>query len=390
MATCRVGPPDADPDEYVAVLTKDRSTLATRITDIKKAIPPEATSIWAGLDDPLAEPAAGVVAQRFKQCMELTIEEGSTLYAELSASGLHDILQRLDQMPDGSRLRISTDCAFLPWEIMYPEAFSTGVPEKHRPSPAQPEKLWGYRFVTSYNLLDTGQTKVQWGELRAAHKAGGPPFVSLNLNSTIEQAFAGRPFHPIQHHRDFCTSRLAATHVGQVFDSTDGIYGQLYAPERQPTFLYLYCHGRNTIPFAPGNIELLEIDTNVQIEPNDLSAATGFYARAPIVFLNSCTSGQPSPLSFSSFHSAFRGRKAMGIIGTAIEMPATFGAAFGCKLIERYLAGQPLGVAVYALRRELVKLGNPLGLFYSLQCPAEVTAPAAAAPAPATPEETSK
>jgi hypothetical protein len=384
-ATCFVGPPDEDPDEYAAYFTKDRATLATRIASIKKAIPPEATSIWAGLPDPLAEPAPGVVAQRFKQCMELTIEEGSGLYADLHASGLGDILERLDRMPDGSRLRVSTDCAFLPWEILYPEPFSAGTPEQFRPAPADPKKLWGYRFVTSYNLLETGQTNVQWGELRAAHK-NGPPFVSVNLNSTIEQAFASRPFHPIQFHKDFYTNRLAGTHAGQVYDSPDGIYGQLYAPDRQPTFIYLYCHGRNTDPYAPGNVELLEIDTNVRIKPNDLSAAKGAYARAPIIFLNSCTSGQPSPLSFSSFHSAFRGRKAMGIIGTAIEMPATFGAAFGCELIGRYLAGQPLGAAIYGLRRELVGRGNPLGLFYSLQCPAEVKAPDAGQ-ANATPQE---
>jgi hypothetical protein len=384
-ATCLVGPPGEDADVLVGVLTKDRASLATRIADIKKAVPPESTGIWAALADPLGAPAPGVVAQRFKQCMELTIEEGSKLYAELSASGLGDILSRLDRMPDGSRLRVSTDCAFLPWEILYPQPFSTGVPEQFRPAPADPLKLWGYRFITSYNLLETGQTNVQWGALRAAHR-NGTPYVSLNLNSTIEQAFANRPFHPIQHHRDFCTSRLTAAHTGEVNDSPAEIYGELYAPDQQPTFLYLYCHGRNTVPFAPGNVELLEIDTNVQIKPNDLSAGGADFARAPIVFLNSCTSGQPSPLSFSSFHSAFRGRKAMGIIGTAIEMPATFGAAFGCELIGRYLAGQPLGVAVYALRRELVGRGNPLGLFYSLQCPAEVKAPDAGQ-ANATPQE---
>lgn len=65
----------------------------------------------------------------------------------------------------------------------------------------------------------------------------------------------------------------------------------------------------------------------------------------------------------------------MGIIGTSIEMPITFGAAFGCRLLEEYIKGVPLGVAIYALRRELVDKGNPLGLFYSLQCPIEVTAP---------------
>lgn len=385
-ADCRVGLVGEDPDEYFAYFTKDRATLAARIANIKKAIPPESTSIWAALDDPLAEPAPGVVAERFKQCMELTIDEGSSLYAELSASGLGDILKRLDRMPDGSRLRVSTDCAFLPWEILYPEPFAASTPERYRPAPADPRKLWGYRFITSYNLLDTGQTNVQWSELRAAHR-NGPPLVSVNLNSTIDQAFVKRKFHPVQYHKDFCTSRLTDADAAEVFDSKDEIYDQLYAPERQPTFLYLYCHGSNTVPFASDNVEVLEIDTNARIEPKNLSSGGSAYTRAPVIFLNSCMSAAPSPLSFSSFHSAFRGKKAIGLIGTAIQMPATFGAQFGCELISRYLAGQQLGVAIYALRRELVERGNPLGLFYSLQCPAELTAPAAVQPQAATPPQ---
>ena len=67
----------------------------------------------------------------------------------------------------------------------------------------------------------------------------------------------------------------------------------------------------------------------------------------------------------------------MGIIGTTIEIPATFAAAFGRKLIEAYLKGIPIGTAIYKLRRELLDRDNPLGMFYSLQCPFYITAPAA-------------
>src|SRR5215212_7740216 len=80
-ATCQVGLPGEDPDEIVAVLTKDRASLAARIGEIKNAIPPESTTIWAGLADPLAAPAPGLIADRFKQCMEMTVEEGFKLYA---------------------------------------------------------------------------------------------------------------------------------------------------------------------------------------------------------------------------------------------------------------------------------------------------------------------
>jgi len=68
----------------------------------------------------------------------------------------------------------------------------------------------------------------------------------------------------------------------------------------------------------------------------------------------------------------------MGIIGTTILIPATFAAAFGKKIIEAYLDGIPVGKAIYELRKELLRRNNPLGMFYSLQCPFYVTAPGGA------------
>jgi hypothetical protein len=67
----------------------------------------------------------------------------------------------------------------------------------------------------------------------------------------------------------------------------------------------------------------------------------------------------------------------MGIIVTTIEIPATYAAAFGKKLIEAYLKGIPIGTAIYKLRQELLDRDNPLGMFYSLQCPFYITAPPA-------------
>ena len=66
----------------------------------------------------------------------------------------------------------------------------------------------------------------------------------------------------------------------------------------------------------------------------------------------------------------------MGMIGTTIQIPATFAAAFGKKFIEAYLAGVPVARAIYELRRKLLDQNNPLGMFYSLQCLDYITAPA--------------
>ena len=72
----------------------------------------------------------------------------------------------------------------------------------------------------------------------------------------------------------------------------------------------------------------------------------------------------------------------MGIIGTTIQIPTTFAAAFGRELIKSYLATVPIGRSIYDLRRNLLDLDNPLGLFYSLQCPGHITAPRGSYPCP--------
>jgi hypothetical protein len=366
-----VGPDDAIPGP---LLTTDRASLANRITQVKNSLPPAATNIWAGLPDPLAAANGPVVALRFAECMERTISEGFSLFTDLGDFGLEPILKRLDKMPEGSRLTINTDCAFLPWEILYSQALSAEwPPQLKEKNPPDPKRLWGYRYIINYNLLDQ-EGDADWATMMAAHGKGAP-FVSLNLNASIANAFTGKPFQPIAHHKDFYSQHLLVAKVGEINDSGKIILQQLYSDTQQATILYLYCHGRNSVPFSANNNEELEFDSTSRLAPPALRAYPNVYARAPIVFLNSCTSGQPSPLSFSSFHAVFRQKQAMGIIGTAIEIPATFGAAFGCRLLEKYLQGDPLGVAIYKLRRELVDKGNPLGLFYSLQCPAEVTAP---------------
>jgi hypothetical protein len=370
-----------DDSNFVAFLRgqlkKDRSSLADLIVRIKEAMPEEATNIWAGMGDPLA-PASGEIADlRFQECMERTVEEGSKLYASLSSNGLDEILKRLEEMPEGSHLRVLTDCAFLPWEILYPEEFSRVARQQNViPSP-DAKRLWGYRFSTECNMLEAGESGINWGPLMKAHESG-PPFVSLNLDSTIEQSQldAKRKFLPIKHHKDFYTSYLADKKAGEIYDSAKSIFAQLFSKNQPATFLYLYCHGRNTVPYAAGGEETLKFDGSTFVRPHDLSAVHNEYVRAPVVFLNSCTSGQPSPLSFSSFHAVFRRKKALGLIGTAIQIPITFGAAFGCELLRRhYVEGMTLGKAIWKLRRDLIEKGNPLGLFYSLQCPADVNPP---------------
>jgi hypothetical protein len=140
--------------------------------------------------------------------------------------------------------------------------------------------------------------------------------------------------------------------------------------------IYLYCHGRSDQAFKSNQREELELDKGFLFEPWQLPDEQNF-PRGPVIFLNSCNSGSISPLSFSSFLSQFKQRKAMGLISTSFAIPATFAAAFANEVIRAYLEEQDrtLGETLLELRRKYLKQQNPLGLFYSLQCPMDTTAP---------------
>jgi hypothetical protein len=138
----------------------------------------------------------------------------------------------------------------------------------------------------------------------------------------------------------------------------------------------LYCHGKSDDPYQSSGGEQLELDEDAIIDPSFFYYGEKKYRRGPIVILNSCSSGAYSALSFSNFHSELIKRRALGVIGTTIPMPATFASAFGQRLVRDYLKGKlPIGQILRNMRKELLAKNNPLGLFYVLQCPWHVKAP---------------
>jgi len=363
--SCQISGPKIDWQSALMPIDVDLAGMSGKIDQLKKILNAEQTAIWAGLSDPLAQPSNPTTAEEFADAVERVVTEGSTLYQQLSELGFRTILEKINStLRERDRLTIHTDSAFLPWEILYPYEYNKQWKKKK----LLREELWGYKFLTSHVLLPT-MDEGGWEPPLVEHQSG-PVFISLNLNKTIEEAFAKRSFKPIDFHRQFFQSKLA--NRGELLDDPDRIMELLLAPDNQATIIYLYCHGQSTSLVDPTG-DQLELASGTFITPAFLDKTK--YQRGPIVMLNSCSSAATSPLSFSSFHKKFRGKRAMGIIGTTIQIPATFAAAFGSKLIEAYLDGIPLGRAIYELRRELLDRNNPLGMFYSLQCPYYITAP---------------
>lgn len=328
------------------------------------------TAVWAGMEEPLGSAPDEPSAKSFHECVVATIKGGLDLYDTLSEIGLGDIIDHIDEMPEASHLTILTDCAFFPWEILCRRIGIDGT--RLDPNGEKAYRfLWGYRFLTSYHLLSEGKS---WDAPLASHRKG-LPFISLNLNPTIDLGPYSR-LKPMEYHTQFFNEEITAKQ-GELLTEGDKIIDTLMSSNNHATVIYLYCHGTNDKPFTSGALETLEVDNKKRITPDDIRNNRQVeFDRGPIIILNSCLSALQLPLSFGNFLRRFLDQRAMGILGTTINIPATFAAAFGKCILERYLNRVPIGEALYKLRRELLEKENPLGLYYSLQCPINVTAKA--------------
>ena len=320
-------------------------------------------TVWGKIEDPFNPPADPGIRRGLDKCLRLAAQAGAYLHTELSADPqFADLLKKIDGLPVGTLLSIRTDCAYLPWELIYPGKF-----QADGEAAPQAQQFWGNRFAIE--CLQTGMGKQYKTPIRL-HRASRARF-TFNLNPTIDEAFAGKPFQPVASHSAF-GKRLSESGVAVEFFEKAGDIRKLLRSENDSTLLYFYCHGQNDKPLADDHAEKLELDRDEYLEPRHLDDGV-VYPRGPLVFLNSCSSGGFSPLGFSTFLTRFRDKQALGLITTSFTIPAAFAAVFGQRLIERYVAGERLGRALLALRRDLLQVNVPLGLFYSLHCPGDIT-----------------
>lgn len=328
-------------------------------------------NFWMNLEKPLEAAPDEHTQILYKEKLVSTISVGQNLYDCLSEIGFEEVLNKVNSMPDSTRLTIATNCAFFPWEILNSRA------ENNQEEPYK--KLWGYRFITNYLRIPTpGEHGFSTPE---DNYKNDKPNIILSINPTINtevKGYAG--IEPDRPHLEFYSNKIKNQKLGSLLNTGSEIIDSLINSTNDATMIYMYCHGTNNNPFQANSQETLEVDEGINIFPNDLRNRKQDFSRAPIIFLNSCKSGVISPLSFVTFLKMFQAKKALGIIGTTIEIPITFAAVFGVRILESYLHGDYLAQALFDLRRTLLEHNNPLGLFYSFQCPTDVSAPAQNSP----------
>jgi len=94
----------------------------------------------------------------------------------------------------------------------------------------------------------------------------------------------------------------------------------------------------------------------------------------PLIFLNACGAAGMDPMRVTSFPLFFlRENGNRGFIGTEINVPDSFAAAFSRSFYEKFLSGLNLGNAIHGAKLEMLnKLNNPLGILYTVYADTEL------------------
>jgi hypothetical protein len=142
------------------------------------------------------------------------------------------------------------------------------------------------------------------------------------------------------------------------------------APDSTDKLLYLYCHAVASNTNPDDSHLVLTGDEKVTLGALSAGAPTSDTLRShPLVFVNACESGDLSPNFYDGFVPYFLGKGARGVIGTECKTPGLFASEWAKAFFDRFFAGDKLGDAVLAVRRQfLADHGNPLGLLYGVYC----------------------
>jgi hypothetical protein len=317
------------------------------------------SSMWDAFDG--SDTTAPGVQRQLTRVTGQFAQAGGVLYRALREDAKwREILDYIEANGDsGTRVTIITRELSLAWELLYPQRFDPDDAERW---PLQPGRFWGARFALETQLLGEGDYAALLKTRRQAKGAA-----SLNLNPTITLAADQLQ----QVHADL-VSTLRAESPGvevRVNDNGQSIREVVVKAKTDATLIYLFCHGSPPPSAGAPRPERLELDQGCSVSVDQIDDERVF-PHAPIIFLNACSAGAFSPLSFTGFLRAFRRKKALGLIAPGFPVPTCFAARFGADLVDAcfHSEGSSLAGLLQTFRQQHLQRGNPLPLLYAVQC----------------------
>jgi CHAT domain len=161
-----------------------------------------------------------------------------------------------------------------------------------------------------------------------------------------------------------------------------GDWDTVLAMLKSPSVAYFLCHDQ---------WDAAKRDSYLSLGPLDASSSQRVYAnelvdwvlqqdpdkwewrkRRPLVFINACHSADLRPGRVLNFVSVFARAGAAGVIGSEVSMLLSVAVAAGESMLTELVAGRKVGEAMRAMRWELARKGNLLGLAYTMYCLADL------------------
>lgn len=317
----------------------------------------ESSPVWDDFDG--ADTTAPACRRALTRISHQFAQAGSTLYRALHEDDkFRRILDYIEQKAEaGTRLTIISRELSLPWELLYPRRFDADAPDDW---PLEAERFWGVRFALETQFLGEGDYASLLRARRQARAAA-----SLNLNPTIAVP-AGQAR---QAHEGLAASLRAQGSGVEVKADGQGMREVIVRARTDATLIYVFCHGSPPPSAAAPQPETLQLDRDCAVSVEQIDEQR-VYPNAPLVFLNACSAGACSPLSFTGFLKAFRRKNALGLIAPSFAVPTGFAARFGADVVDAcfHSPGRSLAGLLLGFRQQHVRRGNPLPLLYAVQC----------------------
>ncbi|WP_129631818.1 hypothetical protein [Candidatus Oscillochloris fontis] len=277
-----------------------------------------------------------------------------------ASSDLHDLRAHLAARSQRGPLQITIvgHRVALPWQLLF----------VGQPDPAiRADSFWGLRHELAVQPL---QGRRRASTLTPAASAPRTALLAFNLGiddqvklpviapQRAALAVLGLRIHEVTTEAGLRDALSSGSDAALVY-----LYGHMRSPLRRPS--------GPTVDIDQMEIELTSPAQAISLEELRRVAAVEHEARlraGPLVLINACSSGEQTPLSFGGLVPYLLDLGAQAVIGTAVETPIHFAAAFGPDVIGRVFgAGQPVGAALLAARSSaLEQHDNPLGLLYEL------------------------
>lgn len=151
-------------------------------------------------------------------------------------------------------------------------------------------------------------------------------------------------------------------HHGEVTTADTKATVKTLLQTRRAGIIYFYCHGDE----LDGSFALRvgRDGAPFKLDADTLSQWKLDWPQAPLVVLNGCETLAVRPDQVHDFLVVLRDQGASGVVGPEVPVWTSVSSRIGEGLIERFLSGQPLGHALQAVQRELLRELNPMGLMY--------------------------